>query len=230
MKKFLISLLTILMLISLTSCNEQGPEATLESAMKSFQKTDSLMSLLENFTAESQAEMTQTITNELGDIDIDDMLYIDTLYKKLNPSLMKNLSYEIIDVEENEDSALVNVRVTNMDFKPVLNDFMPKFISYIMTLYLTEDMNEIESMTEDEQLEYSKEYINEVVDLMVESVESVEDVNLITNEVSVNMTKSEDGKWYIDDPEFLLYLLGNIEDSMEATLEDFGANLGFELE
>jgi hypothetical protein len=230
MKKLFLLILTSFLLISLTACSSDGPEATLAATMKSFQQTDSLISLLNNFTEKSQIEMTQSISNEIGEVDISDMLYVDELYKKLNPTLIKNLEYEIISVQEEDNNAIVNVKVTNMDLEPVMKFFVPKIFSYVMTLALTEDMSAIEDMNEEEQKEYSKKYVTELIDLFIESVNDVEDVTLVTNEVAIKMTKSEDEKWYIDDPEFLLYLLGNIEESMVSSLEDIGSNFGFELE
>jgi hypothetical protein len=230
MKKLFLLILTSFLLIGSTACSSNGPEATLSSTMKSFQQTDSLISLLDNFTEKSQAEMTQSISSEIGDFDIEDMLYVDELYKKINPTLMENLEYEIISVEEEDNSAVVNVKVSNMDLEPVMKTFVPRIISYVMTLALTEDMSAVENMSEEEQKEYSKKYITEIIDLFIESVNDVEDISLVTNEVAIKMAKSEDGKWYIDDPEFLLYLLGNIEESMESSLKDIGSNFGFELE
>ena len=229
MKKILILLLTITTLFTMTACSKKGPEETLSATLDAIKDNDSIVTIGLNFTEKTKLELIEDGTDQISDIDLDDLEYLESLYKKISPVLFEHFDYKIIETKISDDnsSAVIETELTNRDFILVMKDFAPNFISYIFATLITNGLSS-EDKSDEELEEIQKETFNKIADLFVESCNNIDEINLKSSKVAIKMKQSDEGKWYIDDANFINYLTADIQDTLNNEINEFNSDLSFE--
>ena len=135
------------------------------------------------------------------DLDTDAQMFMKALFDKLD--------YEILSSEKIDDNTVnVVVKITALDMKPILADFMVAALQYAFSSAFADPQP-----TEEETAQ-------KIEELFVEAT-SKDDVTTVTNEVTVKVVNSDDG-WKIDpDDTFTNALFGGLKEAAESLAEAF---------
>ena len=173
MKRLIMILLSLTMVFSLVACRDkqETAEQAVNNALTAVQKLDII-------TMAKYIDLDKIKDQQLPgdfDIDISDIDKEDIEKVKL---LVKTFDFEIIDSNEKENSAIVKVKMTNLDMREIFKEY----IMYALGLVFTEsDENIIE-----EKLEAK----------FVELLDTT-DLKLASQEVDIALNKIE-GNWKLD--------------------------------
>lgn len=131
---------------------------------------------------------------------------------KLDQKMMEKLTWEIIDVRENTDSAEIDISITNIDMSQVID---------IYTAQILDDMLQSPGVTQ-----FAKSVSNLVAarDSLISIIDELDDSDICTTSVTV-LAYQENGQWKIHlTPDLINAFSGNMytdTDSAEITeLED----------
>ena len=220
------------MLISLSACSSAPkPEDTVTAALDAFKEGTDLTTLASYFSEQSEEEIMADIMEELGtSSDAVDYDYVNGLFMKVTPAFTKNLTYKVLESEVTADTAIVKMEISNMDYTPVVEAFIPELTSYIMQLYISGEFpmdDEITSMSEEELTELYLNLFDGMIDVLIEIIDETEEFDTITNEVEIELARSEEGKWYINDEDFASCILGNFQDAASELSETFGIDFDY---
>lgn len=135
MKKIIAVILTLMMALSLAACGPVSPDEVTEGFMEavSTQNKEQLYPYTEN-------AYVNLLANSAGSEE-----QMQTIYD----SIVKNLSWEIVSVEEDEEAgvASVTLKISNSDFSGVLGTYQTEAVKYA-TDNLAEESFTKEAMTE----------------------------------------------------------------------------------
>lgn len=134
MKKAVAALIALLMTASLCGCSVTvaSPESTVDEFFDALKNKDAEVLVLYTDNNDINTLLNNTI----------DEKYMKNIYG----DLMRNLSWEITSVIENEDQteAVVTVQVSNSDFSKVLKQYKEEAVDYMMdNLYKEEVTKEV---------------------------------------------------------------------------------------
>lgn len=106
--------------------------------------------------------------------------------KAICTNLMRNLSWEIISVEENEDQseATVTVAVTNSDFSKVLKVYKKEAVEYMLYNVYNDEV------TKDVMRQECENIFAQQIKTASEKTD-----NLVTEEIEVKLVKNESYTW-----------------------------------
>ena len=199
MKKYRILSLFLIVLLLAGCVRTATPEQTVDGFFTAVKKTDIISA-----SKYIEGEKLSTDDLEWGDFDLEDLLET----KALVSLLTEKLEWEILEVTSVDDkTAHVKTRITAIDMKPVMSDFMVGAVKYALENALKDPSDE--------------ETEAEMIRLLTESL-SGDDVATVTNEVELVVVKTEQG-WKIKGTESLLNaVLGNITDA----ISEIGNSLG----
>lgn len=135
----------------------------------------------------------------------------DDMYGDMKSALFGGIEYEITAENETEDSAFVDVDITNADMGVIMADVISEVFPVLMQDALkTED----ERMTDDE-------IDSLIADTFVQMLNR-DDNQTVTNSVTITLTRA-DGAWKIDDGngaavDAMLGGLGSVEEGLNSAL------------
>lgn len=183
MRKILLLLTSVMMALGMAACNggdaEQKEENTPESAVADF---------LEAVKAADQTKINEYVSE-------DDRVYSEnTTTDEQVKMLFENITYQVksVKADEENNTAVVTVDMTNIDMKQVFQTYMQNALSAAA---------ENPDMTVEEELQLFQQAITDNKD------------NTFTNTVDLEVTQSEAGQWKIKTTdEFNFVLAGGLED------------------
>ncbi len=174
MKKAVAALIALIMTASLCGCSVtiDSPEGAVDEFFDALKNKDAEVLVL--YTDNNDI-------NTLLNNNIDEK-YMKNIYG----DLMRNLSWEITSVNENEDQteAIVTVKVTNSDFSKVLKQYKEAAVDYMMdNLYKDEVTKQV-----------MKDECMNIFAVQVNNASEKED-NLVTKTVEIKLTQNEAHYW-----------------------------------
>ena len=174
MKKAVAALIALIMAASLCGCNVSidSPEGTVDEFFNALKDKDAEVLILYTDNNDINTLLNNTIEDE----------YMGNIYG----DLMRNLSWQITSVEENEDQteAVVTVAVTNSDFSKTLQQYKNDAVDYMMdNLYKDEVTKKV---MKNECMNIFAAHINDT---------SEKKDNHVTKEVEVKLTKNDSYTW-----------------------------------
>jgi len=198
-KKYRILSLFLILLLLAGCVSTATPEQTVDGFFSAIKKTDVISA-----SKYIEGEKLSTDDLEWGDFDLEDLLET----KAIVSLLTEKMEWEILGTEAVDDkTSHVKTRITAIDMKPVMSDFMVNAVKYALE-------NALKQPSEEETEAEMKR-------LLTESL-SGDDLATVTNEVELVVVKTEQG-WKIKADESLLNaMLGGIADA----LADIGSSLG----
>lgn len=196
-KRLLALSLAVLMLVSLCSCSSatKQAETTVSSMFDAFKSLD--FEKAQNY------------------IDIEDMKHSQveesetTNYEMFMGALFDRLDYTIISSEE-VDSENVNVvvKITAVDIKPVLGEYIVAALQYAFANAFADPQP-------------TEEETNKKMEELFIASASKDDLATVTNEVTIKVAK-EEGKWkVVSDDAFVDAMFGGIIAATEALSDSF---------
>ena len=168
MKKILCVILAVAMMVSFTACGKESPEKAANNALKAI-KTLNVMGI-EKYFGELYLE----------NYDIDEMS-VEGI--KILKKITSKMSWEILETVEEEDSAVVSVRLTTVDVTPIITEIAAEFLGDALSSLLGDEMTEEE--IKQKTIEIVKEELSEG------------DIEMMTNDIDLKLTRTEDG-WKVE--------------------------------
>ena len=179
MKKIIALLLSLTMILSLTACTDknESAKAAVDKALVAILQLDVIT--LSKYIDIDKLQEQQVLT----DLDLD---IADISKEELNKAklILKNFDYEILDSNEQVDSALVKVKLTNQDMRKL---FL-QYIQYAFEIVLSESDDEI---------------IDQKLDAKFVELLDADNAELVSSVIELSLNKV-DGQWKIDINESVL--------------------------
>lgn len=172
-KKVCALVLTVCMLFSLSACggsSRESAEAVVKNALDAVKDCD-LDKMAEYWGGET-----------IGADDFTD----DFLDEDVLKAVFSGLAYEILDSEEGESAAAVQVKISNVDMAQAVKDTMAEIFSALLDEAFLEQM---EQMTEEEAAQFFADTFLEVLQRS--------DSARVENTVTISLSLV-DGEWVID--------------------------------
>jgi hypothetical protein len=174
MKKAVAALIALIMTASLCGCSItlDSPESTVDGFFSALKDKDAETLILYTDNNDINTLLNNNIDEE----------YMNNIYG----DLMKNLSWTITSVKENEEQteAIVTVEVTNSDFSKALKKYKAAAVDYMMdNLYKDEVTKKV----------MKKECMN-IFASQINSISEDKD-NLVTETVEINLKQNESHTW-----------------------------------
>ncbi len=174
MKKAVAALIALIMAASLCGCNVTigSPESTVDDFFNALKNKDADVLILYTDNNDINTLLNNNIDEE----------YMRNIYG----DLMRNLSWEITSVKENEEQteAVVTVEVTNSDFSKTLKQYKAAAVDYMMdNLYKDEVTKKV----------MKKECMN-IFAAQVNGTSENQD-NLATKTVEISLVKNDNYTW-----------------------------------
>lgn len=174
MKKAVAALIALIMAASLCGCSVTigSPESTVDDFFNALKDKDTETLILYTDNNDINTLLNNTIDEE----------YMNNIYG----DLMRNLSWEITSVKENEDQteAVVTVEVSNADFSKTLKNYKAAAVDYMMDNLYKEKVTKEVMQRECENIFAAQ--VNNT---------SEKGNNLVTKTVEVNLTKNDTHTW-----------------------------------
>jgi len=174
MKKAVAALIALIMAASLCGCNVTigTPEGTVDEFFDALKNKDADVLILYTDNNDINTLLNNTIDEE----------YMQNIYG----DLMRNLSWTITSVKENEEQteAVVTVEVSNADFSGTLKQYKAAAIDYMMDNLYKEEVTK--KVMKKECMNIFAAHINGT---------SEKENNLVTKTVEVNLTKNDNYTW-----------------------------------
>ncbi len=180
MKKLLAMLLAALMVLSLCACGSSAPPPKAEDAVIAFS---------EAMKAFDTAKMgTYLVNNE----DIEDEIEAEDEYAALFldkfKEWAKNIAYEIMSAEEQNEEATVEVKYTFADSTPIISEFIQEYLIQAFSLAFSggtdEDMDRIaQEILVDKLATVEPSYTESTVKYSLKMVEKEWKINEVPDEV-----------------------------------------------
>ena len=204
MKKYskIISLIVamVIMVTMFAGCGEiKKAEKTVNSAFTAL-KTLNFENASEYMDID---ELIKSEDEENGALSLDSQVILEPLFSKLE--------YEIISSEKiDKNTVIVKTKITAIDMKPVLNEFIKKAFEYAFAnAFLSPQPSEEETDAK-------------MIEMFVECV-SKEDLAMVTNEIDIKVVKV-DKKWRIEPADELSNaLLGGLVKAAEEISNSFNS-------
>lgn len=174
MKKTIALILTVIMMMSLCACGSNNPEAVTEGFMNAVkdQNKQELIIYAEN-------PKINVLANNAGS---------EEQMAEIFSSIAKNLMWEILSVEENDEKtgASVKIKISNSDFSGVLATYQTEAVKYTIDNFASEDFTK-ETMTD------------KCISIYAQHVKAaaVEDT-IQEYEVEISLVKDENDKWQME--------------------------------
>lgn len=188
MKKAIAVLLTIIMIMGLCACGDNNPEAVTEkffTAVKEQNKQELLI------YAENPA-INVLVNNAGNEEEITDIF----------SSITKNLAWEILSVEENDEKtkATVKVKISNSDFSGVLATYQTEAVKYTTDNLAAAEFTK-ETMTQ------------QCIKIFAQHVKAAAVKDTVKEtELDINLYKDENKRWRLEMSEELKNaVLGGIQ-------------------
>ena len=174
MKKIIALILTLIMAAGLCACGDNNPETVTENfftAVKE-QNKDELLVYAEN-------PAINILANNAGN---------EEEIKTIFDSITKNLAWEILSVEENEEKtqATVKVKITNADFSGVLATYQTEAVKYT-----TDNLA---------SAEFTKEAMTQkCIEIFAQHVKAASEADTVKDtEIDIKLHKDEEGRWRLE--------------------------------
>ncbi len=173
-KKITAVLLILAITVSFAGCGEiSKAEKTVNNTFKALQNAD-----FEE--ASKYINLDDFFPNSTSSESVSESAESQALLEKL----FSSLQYEFVSSEKiDKETVMVKVKVTTIDMKPVMTEFMKKLLEYSFANAFADPQP-------------TEETNKATMDMMLECL-SAEDLALITNEVNIKVVKA-DKNWKID--------------------------------
>lgn len=172
MKKILLILISAILVFTLASCSsKETPKEVVEKGITAF-KDLNLIQIQKYFDTEEISD-----ENDLFGQDFD----VENL--EIFRLMTKNISYEIINVDNDDKVATVKAKITNFNMTIIMGEFITKALALAF--------GQIGNTEVDEE-----EMQKQMEDILIELL-SEEDNEMITTEVDIKLYDVE-GEWKID--------------------------------
>lgn len=190
MKKIIVLFFSVLLLFAVTSCSsKETPKEVVDNGLTAIKNLD-LIKMQEYFDSEDIFEEDDIFGDGFEDQNIENV-----------ELLVKNLEYEIIGSNIDDDEALVETKITNIDMSIVMKEYITQAFILAMSNIGEEEVDEVALQKEMEEL---------FTDLLME-----EDIEMITIDVDIQLNEV-DGNWKIDlNEELINALFGGFMDAVE---------------
>lgn len=191
-KAWIIVIVIVLILVILGAIGmivfNNGPEKTVDEIFKKLKEGD-----IASLNDSSVSEITSLGESVAGEEE--------TLSPEKEEELVKacfsQLEWKITGCEENGDTAVVSVEVTNKDFSTFMSDVFSEIFNQALSSALTED-----AMTEDK-----------MIDLMIEKLNTITGTKTVTDDLDL---VKEDGIWKLDDSDIENVLLPGLMEGVSS--------------
>ena len=191
--------LTIILAASLSACGAKidPPETVVDKALTALKASD-----FDTAAMYFDTDIWASIGKNTADNENSNEIHNEDINKQIIQILMDNLKYTIVLSEENDDTAVVTVKIKNINMADVMQDYLSEALNYVFS-----DISADELETK----------LNE---LLINSMDKNTE-NLIENEVDLTLNKTETG-WIITvDTSFVDAITGgiaNMAESFESSL------------
>lgn len=196
-KAIVCTMVSVLAFTAVTGCSKSGgtePDQVLSSTLDAVKVMDQ-EAVAKGFSEDK--------TDAMG-LNTDDSSKEEKEMLKL---FFDKLSYKIVDTKVEGDNATIKAEITNIDFTKAMGNYFTKVLEVSMSNATAKEGEQLS----DEALQKKTE------ELLVEML-SASDVEMITKEVAVQMTKV-DGSWKIETSDELL-------DAITGGMMSLGAQMG----
>lgn len=190
MKKIIVLFFSVMLLFSVASCSsKETPEEVVANGLTAIKNLD-LIKMQEYIDSDDIAEEDDLLGDGFEDQDVE---YVELL--------VKNLEYEILGSSINDDEAVVETKITNIDMSIVMEEYISQAFILAMSNIGEEEVDEDELQKEMEEL---------FIELL-----SDEDVEMTSIDVDITLN-DVDGKWKMDlNNELINALFGGFMDVIE---------------
>lgn len=190
MKKIIVLFLSVLLLFAIASCSsKETPEEVVDNGLTAIINLD-LITMQKYFDSEDISEEDDIFGDGFEDQNIENV-----------ELLVKNLEFEIISSSIDDDEAIVETKITNINMSIVMEEYITQAFILAMSSIGEEEVDEDAMQKEMEEL---------FTELLSE-----EDVEMITIDVDIKLN-DVDGNWKIDlNDELINALFGGFMDVVE---------------
>lgn len=204
MKKIISAIIITILTVILVSCGKDSPKKAVEDFFNEIKVETFAEDILLNddFTEEEKLDIKQALDENKE--------LVGNIQKSLS-NISSKISGEIINVDEKEESANVEISINAVDG----SKFISKFISEMITTAISESLTTVFS---GQELTDSRMY-SLTFEILEKSLTNI-DLNTIEKTYVVE-TKKVDGKWTILDEKNLIYTCLNIDPSIIEDLKTF---------
>jgi|SRR5690554_4070276 len=172
MKKIIVIFFSVVLLFSVASCSsKENPEEVVANGLTAIKNLD-LIKMQKYIDSDDIAEEEDILGDGFEDQDVE---YVELL--------VKNLEYEIISSNIDDENAVVETKITNIDMNIVMEEYISQAFILAMSNIGEEEVDE-------------KEMQKEMEELFIELL-SDEDVEMTTIDVDITLN-DVDGQWKID--------------------------------
>lgn len=179
MKKLAIIVIGFLLVFTLTGCSsKETPEEVVANGLTAIKDLD-LIKMQKYFDSENLNEEEDILGGNFEDQNLETL--------KL---LVKNMEYEIISSEINEDEATVVTKLTNIDMASIMQEYIAQAFVLAMS-----NIGEDENIVDEAQMQAKMEKM--FTDLLARDGNE-----MVTNTVNIDLIKV-DGEWEIEFDEVL---------------------------
>lgn len=191
--------LTIILAASLSACGAKidPPETVVDKALTALKASD-----FDTAAMYFDTDIWASIGKNTADNENSNEIHNEDINKQIIQMLMDNLQYTIVLSEENDDTAVVTVKIKNINMADVMQDYLSEALNYVFS-----DISADELETK----------LNE---LLINSMDKNTE-NLIENEVDLTLNKTEIGWIIAVDTSFVDAITGgiaNMAESFESSL------------
>lgn len=191
--------LTIILAASLSACGAKidPPETVVDKALTALKASD-----FDTAAMYFDTDIWASIGKNTADNENSNEIHNEDINKQIIQILMDNLQYTIVLSEENDDTAVVTVKIKNINMADVMQDYLSEALNYVFS-----DISADELETK----------LNE---LLINSMDKNTE-NLIENEVDLTLNKTETGWIIAVDTSFVDAITGgiaNMAESFESSL------------
>ncbi len=190
MKKIIVLFLSVLLLFAIASCSsKETPEEVVDNGLTAIINLD-LITMQKYFDSEDISEEDDIFGDGFEDQNIENV-----------ELLVKNLEFEIISSSIDDDEAIVETKITNINMSIVMEEYITQAFILAMSSIGEEEVDEDAMQKEMEEL---------FTELLSE-----ENVEMITIDVDIKLN-DVDGNWKIDlNDELINALFGGFMDVVE---------------
>ena len=191
-KAWIIVIVIVLILVILGAIGmivfNNGPEKTVDEIFKKLKEGD--IASLNDSSVSEITSLGESVAGEEENLSPEKE-------EELVKACFSQLEWKITGCEENGDTAVVSVEVTNKDFSTFMSDVFSEIFNQALSSALTED-----AMTEDK-----------MIDLMIEKLNAITGTKTVTDDLDL---VKEDGIWKLDDSDIENVLLPGLMEGVSS--------------
>lgn len=122
--------LTIILAVSLSACGAKidSPETVVDKALTALKASD-----FDTAAMYFDTDIGASIGKNTADNENSNEIHNEDINNQIIQILMDNLQYTIVSSEENDDTAVVTVKIKNINMADVMQDYLSEALNYVFS-------------------------------------------------------------------------------------------------